>query len=313
MPRSGLPANVEGTIVTVGTFDGVHLGHQDVIRRLVDRAAESGLHSVLVTFDPHPLEVVNPAIAPRLLTPTRERLEVLAETGLDYVAVIPFTRALAALEAEEFVDQVLRDRFRMHELLIGHDHGMGRGRTGDVAVLQRLGEERGFRVDVVAPVVAEHGDSPVSSSAIRRAVSEGDLVAARESLGRPYSVAGTVVHGDHRGRTIGFPTLNVALESERKLLPPNGVYAVIVQTPTGVHPGMVNLGPRPTVGDARVSLEAHLFDVDGDWYGSHVRVDFVQRLRDVRRFGSLDELIAQLHHDATAARNALADSASGVR
>lgn len=290
-----------GTIVTVGTFDGVHLGHQDVVSRLVERGAEAGLKSLLVTFEPHPLDVVNPAISPLLLTPGRERLEALASTGLDYVAVLPFTTALAAYEADQFVDLVLRERFRMRELLIGHDHGMGRGRTGDVAVLTRLGAERGFPVDVVAPVSAGAADSPVSSSVIRRAVGEGDLALAQAGLGRPYSISGTVVHGDHRGRTIGFPTLNVMPESPRKLLPPNGVYAVVVQTPTGTYQGMMNLGPRPTVGDARVSIEAHLFDVSGDWYGAHVRIDVIELLRDVKRFASIGDLIAQLHADRVAA------------
>ena len=305
MPRSGLPPDVTGTIVTVGTFDGVHLGHQDVIRRLVARGEAAGLRSLLVTFEPHPLEIVNPAIAPKLLTPGREKLDALAATGLDYVAVVPFTPTLAAYEAHEFVDLVLRDRFRMRELLIGHDHGLGRGRTGDVAVLSALGDVRGFPVDVVEPVVAEHGDAPVSSSVIRRSVEKGELGAVEEALGRPYSIAGTVVHGDHRGRTIGFPTLNVVPESPRKLLPASGVYAVEVQTPTGPYPGMMNLGPRPTVGDARVSIEAHLFDVDGDWYGAHVRIDLVARLRDVRRFASLDDLVAQLGDDRDAARVSL--------
>jgi riboflavin kinase / FMN adenylyltransferase len=305
MPSSGLPHDVRGTVVTVGTFDGVHLGHQDVIRRLVDRAGQAGLASLLVTFEPHPLEVVNPAIAPLLLTPGHEKLDALAATGLDYVAIVPFTPTLAAYEADEFVDLVLRDRFRMRELLIGHDHGLGRGRTGDVAVLTALGASRGFPVDVVAPVVAEHGVAPVSSSALRRAVTECDLDGVREALGRPYPIAGTVVHGDHRGRTIGFPTLNVVPESPRKLLPPNGVYAVVVQTPTGAYRGMMNLGPRPTVGDARVSVEAHLFDVTGDWYGAHVRIDVIARLRDVRRFASLDELVAQLGADGVAARASL--------
>lgn len=308
-PGSGLPPDVEGTIVTVGTFDGVHLGHQDVVRQLVERGAEAGLRSLLVTFEPHPLEVIRPEAAPPLLTPGRERLDALAGTGLDYVAVVPFTPALALYEADQFVDLVLRDRFRMRELLIGHDHGMGRGRTGDVAVLSRLGAARGFPVDVVAPVNTSHSEGPVSSSAIRQALARGDVGEATEALGRPYGISGTVVHGDHRGRTIGFPTLNVVPESPRKLLPANGVYAVVVQTPTGPYRAMMNLGPRPTVGDARVSIEAHLFDASGDWYGAHVRIDVVARLRDVRRFASLDELVAQLHADRAAALASLTSRA----
>ena len=304
---SSLPPNVGGTIVTVGTFDGVHLGHQDVIRRLCARAGEAGLPSVLVTFDPHPLEVVNPAAAPPLLTPGLERLEVLAETGVDYVAVVPFTPTLAAYEAADFVDLVLRERLRMRELLIGHDHGMGRGRTGDADVLAALGAERGFRVEVVPPVSAgEGGGPPVSSTEIRRAVAAGDLDRAAVGLGRLYAASGRVVHGEARGRLLGFPTLNVELPSPRKLLPPEGVYAVRVQTPRGPFGGMMNLGPRPTFGDARVGIEAHLFDAAGDFYGAWVRVDFVARLRDTVRFPSVEALVEQLGRDADAARRALA-------
>jgi riboflavin kinase/FMN adenylyltransferase len=302
---SGLPANVRETVVTVGTFDGVHRGHWDVLQQLVQRAEQRGLPSVLVTFDPHPLEVVNPGVAPALLTPGQEKLEILAQSGLDYVAVVPFTPTLAAYEADQFVDLVLRERFRMRELLIGYDHGFGRGRTGDVGVLRDLGSARGFTVDVVPPVAGE-GGAPVSSSTTRKALAAGDLEAARLALGRRYSVAGTVTHGEKRGRLLGFPTINVVPQSPRKLLPLAGVYAVLVQTPAGAFGGMMNLGPRPTFGDERVTLEAHLFDAALDLYDAPVRIDFVARLRDVERFPSVDELVAQLGRDAEAARAAIA-------
>lgn len=311
MPHSGLPAAVRETVVTVGMFDGVHRGHWDVLRQLVHRAAERGLPSVVVTFDPHPLEVVNPPAAPRLLTPGREKLEMLAQSGIDYVAVVPFTAALAAYEADEFVDHVLRARFRMGELLIGYDHGFGRGRTGDVGVLRDLGRSRGFTVDVVEPVPGEGGE-PVSSSVTRRAIEEGDLAAARLALGRPYAVAGTVAHGEKRGRLLGYPTINVVPESPRKLLPLAGVYAVAVQTPRGALGGMMHLGPRPTFDDDRVTLEAHLFDASVDLYGAHVRIDFLARLRDVERFPSADALVAQLGRDAEAARAAIAADAAAA-
>jgi riboflavin kinase/FMN adenylyltransferase len=304
MPRSALPPNVTATIVTVGTFDGVHRGHQDVVDRLVARGRDAGLRTVLVTFEPHPLEIVNPDAAPLLLTPGREKLEVLAQSGLDYVAVLPFTAALAKYEADQFVDLVLRDLFRMRELLIGYDHGFGRGRTGDVSLLRELGRSRGFQVDVVPPVVTD-GGAPISSSVVRRALTEGDLATARAALGRPYSVSGVVAHGEKRGRLLGYPTINVLPGSPRKLLPHAGVYAVVVQTPRGPYGGMMNLGPRPTFGDARVSLEAHLFDGAGDWYDAPVRIDFIARLRDVQRFSSADALVEQLARDATAARAAL--------
>jgi riboflavin kinase / FMN adenylyltransferase len=301
---SGLPPYVKDTVITVGTFDGVHRGHRDVIERLVARAHLLKIPSVLVTFEPHPLEVVNPAAAPLLLTTHDEKQEVIAETGLDYLAVVPFTAELAAYSAEDFVEGILRRCFRMRELLIGYDHGFGRQRAGNVDVLRTLGERDGFRVEVVDPVSTADGHS-VSSTSIRRAVAGGDLDRAEASLGRLYSVSGRVVEGAQRGRTIGFPTVNLGAPPHRKLLPPEGVYAVRVQTPAGPVGGMMNLGPRPTFGDSATSLEAHLFDTSGNFYGSHIRIDFVARLRETRKFASAEQLTAQLRHDERNARHAL--------
>jgi len=301
---SGLPPHINATVVTVGTFDGVHRGHRDVIEKLVARARALDVASVLVTFEPHPLEVVNPMAAPLLLTLHDEKLEVLAETGLDYVAVLPFTASLAAYSAEDFVELVLRRCFRLRELLIGYDHGFGRQRAGNVGVLRTLGERDGFEVDVVDPVSTAEGLS-VSSTSIRRAIAGGDLIRAAEALGRPYSVSGKVVTGAQRGRTVGFPTMNLGSPRPRKLLPPEGVYAVRVQTPSGPFGGMMNLGPRPTFGDTATSLEVHLFDTSGDLYGQYVRIDFVARLRETRKFASAKQLTKQLTHDEREARNAL--------
>jgi riboflavin kinase/FMN adenylyltransferase len=302
--ESGLPPYVKGTVITVGTFDGVHRGHRDVIERVVARARSLKIPSVLVTFDPHPMEIVNPSAAPLLLSTHDEKLEVIAETGIDYMAVVPFTQLLASYSAEDFVELMLRRCFRMRELLIGYDHGFGRQRTGDVNVLRSLGERDGFRVEAVDPVSTPDGHS-VSSTSIRRAIAGGDLVRAAAGLGRLYSVSGRVVEGAQRGRTIGFPTLNLGPPPPRKLLPPEGVYAVRVQTASGPVGGMMNLGPRPTFSDSATSLEAHLFDTTGDFYGAHVRVDFVARLRETRRFASAEQLTAQLRHDEREARNAL--------
>ncbi len=302
--ESGLPPTVDGTIVTVGTFDGVHRGHVDVIRRLVNRARSIGAPSLLLSFDPHPLEVVNPAAAPLLLTTTEEKLEVIAETGVDYLAIMPFTHELATYGAEEFVELVLRRRFRMRELLIGHDHGFGHRRAGNVAVLHELGARDAFSVDVVDAVSSSDGQQ-ISSTSIRRAVAGGDLDRAADGLGRRYSISGTVVAGSARGRALGFATLNLSTPSPRKLLPPDGVYAVLVQTPAGEFGGMMNLGPRPTFGDADRSIEAHLFDASGDFYGNPVRIDFVSFIRETRRFSSADELVVQLEADRETALSAL--------
>jgi riboflavin kinase / FMN adenylyltransferase len=309
--ESGLPSTVSGTVVTVGTFDGVHLGHVDVIRRLVERGRAIGLPSLVVSFDPHPLEVVNPSAAPLLLTTTEEKLEVIAETGADYFAIMPFTQELATYGAEDFVEIVLRRRFRMRELLIGHDHGFGHRRAGNVKVLKDLGVRDGFSVDVVEAVAATDGQQ-VSSTSIRRAVAGGDLDRAALGLGRRYSVSGTVVAGDSRGQKLGFATINLSRPGARKLLPPEGVYAVVVQTPAGEFGGMMNLGPRPTFGDSEVSLEAHLFDVARDFYGNHVRIDFVSFLRETRKFGSAGELVSQLKLDRENAQIALTPPARAV-
>ena len=276
---SALPPTASGTVVTVGTFDGVHRGHIDVLNRLVRRAEERGLPSVLVSFDPHPLEIVNPAAAPLLLTSLEEKLEVIAECGINYFAVVPFTHTLSAYSAEDFVDQRLRRRFRMRELLIGYDHGFGHHRAGNVSVLRDLGRLWDFQVDVVEAV--SHADGVhVSSTSIRRAIAGGDLDRAADGLGRRYAVGGTVIRGEARGRNLGFKTINVAPPSPRKLLPPEGVYAVVVQTPIGPYGGMMNLGPRPTFNETETRLEAHLFGADDDFYGARVRIDLTPRHND---------------------------------
>ncbi len=302
-------ATPRDAVITVGTFDGVHRGHADMLRVLEARARASALRSVLVTFAGHPLETLRPHEAPSLLTPGAEKFEALASVGspIDRVVSLPFTPSLAALSAEQFVIDVLRTKYDMRELLIGHDHGFGRGRGGDAATLQALGNAHGFSVDVVPPVAAPDG-TPVSSTTLRDAVRRGDLAGAAEQLGRPYGLRGHVVRGDQRGRLLGYPTLNVRLLDARKLLPPDGVYAVHVFLPDGERGGMLNLGSRPTFGDADRSLEVHMFDAAGDWYDAPVGVAFIARLRDVRRFDGVDALVAQLAQDAAAARRALRDS-----
>lgn len=308
---SWVPESPAGTVVTVGTFDGVHLGHRAVIDEIAARAAATGRRSVLVTFDPHPLEVVNPQAAPPLLTTAAERREVLAETPLDWLVVLRFDREMAAMAPEVFVRNVLLERCRMRELVIGWDHGFGRGRSGDVETLRVLGGQHGFAVDVVGPVDV-HGQH-VSSTLVRRAVAGGDLATAARLLGRPYSVSGKVVQGAGRGRTLGVPTINLGEVPPRKLLPPDGVYAVRVEWRGGAAGGMMNQGGRPTFDEGGRTLEAHLFGVDGDLYGEWVRLSWVQRLRDVARFASPEALRAQLDRDRAAALAALAQDDDHLR
>lgn len=294
-----------GAVVTVGTFDGVHLGHRAVLAEINARARQSGRRSMLVTFEPHPLEVVHPETAPLRLTTAEERREVVAECGVDRMTVLHFDAKMAAMPPAAFVDDVLRQQCDMQELVIGHDHGFGRGRSGDVDTLRELGAARGFPVDVIAPVVV--AGVAVSSTRIRAAVAAGDFTTAAQQLGRRYSMMGQVVRGDARGRTIGFPTLNLDVPA-RKQLPPDGVYAVVVDTPFGRFGGMMNQGHRPTFDDGRRLVEVHLFGFTGDLYDAWVRVEWVTFVRDIRRFDGVAALRQQLENDRLRAMAILADA-----
>lgn len=293
-----------GSVVTMGTFDGVHRGHQAVLAEVTRRARASGLTSVLVTFDPHPLAVVNPAAAPKLLTLPEEKRELVLAQGIERFVLMPFTPAVAQLDAEAFVRR-LRDELALRELVMGYDHGFGRGRAGDVELVRRLAEQQGFDMAVVDAV--RDGGQPISSTLIRTALAHGDLDAAARWLGRSYAIRGTVVRGAGRGKTIGIPTINLEPPDPRKLLPPDGVYAVRVKIGgrVGEFGGMMNQGPRPTFGEQARALEVHLFDFDGELYGETVDVEWVRRLRDVQAFPSREALIAQLERDRQAARAAL--------
>lgn len=296
------PDQSRGTVVTVGSFDGVHRGHWRVLEEIAERARRGRRRSLLVTFDPHPLEIVNPSAAPPLLSVGHERTEILAQSELDAVVFLRFTTEMAALTPEQFVELLIR-RFLLRELVIGYDHGLGRGRTGDVRVLQDLGRTRGFDVDVVDAVTVD--GRAVSSTLIRRAIAGGDLYTAGRLLGRPYSLTAPVVPGHGRGREIGYRTINLALRDPRKLLPPDGVYAVRVEWAGGLAGGMMHQGPRPTFGHADRSLEVHLFDTDAELYGAEVKLWWVARLRDVMRFASAEALKLQLDRDFVGARAAL--------
>jgi riboflavin kinase/FMN adenylyltransferase len=305
-PARLLPAD-RGTVVTVGTFDGVHRGHWAVLQEIQARARAAGRRSVLVTFHPHPLKILRPEEAPPLLTTPVEKKEILAESGLDYAVFLAFTPELARYEPRRFVEEILVGRLGVEELVIGYDHGFGRGRSGDAETLTRIGEELGFEVDVVGPVEADH--QAISSSRIRRWVAEGALERARQGLGRPYSIRGVVVKGDGRGRQLGFPTANLTGFPPDKLLPPAGIYAVRGITRSGIHDGALHLGPRPTFQGAPPSVELHLLKFDGDLYGEEVRVDFIRHLRGVVPFDSAEALVGQMRADVAEAQRVLADDA----
>ena len=300
---SGLPKDSNGTVVTVGTFDGVHRGHWAVLQEIRLRAKETGRRSVLVTFHPHPLQILRPDEAPPLLTTPAEKKEILAETGLDYAVFLSFTHILAEYSPRRFVQEILLGRLGVQELVIGYDHGFGKGRSGDVLTLKDIGQDLKFTVDVVSPIRA--GETPVSSTRIRNALLQGDVEEARAGLGRPYSIRGMVVRGEGRGRSLGFPTANLWVPANGKLIPPPGVYAVRAGLRAGLFGGALHIGPRPTFRGSPPTIELHLMDFDGDLYGEEIRVEFISLLRDVRPFASASALVEQLRADVDAARTAL--------
>ena len=309
LDKSGIPDDV-GSIVTVGTFDGVHRGHWTILREISQRAHGTDRRSVLVTFDPHPLRVVRPGSAPRLLTTSMEKKEIFAESGLDYAVFITFNEMLSRYPPRRFVKEILVDRLHVEELVIGHDHGFGRDRSGNVDTLREIGAELGFLVDVVAPV--EAGGGVVSSSRIRAAVEAGQMDEAELCLGRPYSIRGIVVCGEERGRKLGFPTANLSVPDQDKLIPPPGIYAVQGRVQDRTYSGALHLGPRPTFEGFSPSIEVHLLDFDQDIYGSEVTVHFIEFLREIHPFDSPEQLIEQMRKDAQKARYAVDARATSI-
>jgi riboflavin kinase / FMN adenylyltransferase len=306
----GFPPDHPGTVVTVGTFDGVHRGHWEVLEAVRKRAGRVGMPAVLVTFHPHPLRVVRPDHAPALLTTPLEKKEILAESALDYAVFLPFTHVLEGYSPERFVEEILVGRLRMKHLVIGYDHGFGRGRSGDADTLMEIGARMGFGVHVVEAFRTNGG--AVSSSGIRRALHEGRVEDAARGLARPYSLRGPVVRGDGRGQELGFPTANVQVGDPDKLLPKEGVYAVHATLRRGEFRGVLHLGPRPTFQGSPPSVELHIFDFEGDLYGETVRVDFCGRIRDIHRFASRSELIAAIRDDCEQAAALLARGPCGA-
>ncbi len=288
-----------GCVATIGKFDGVHLGHQAVLGQVAEKAAELDLPAVVITFEPQPEEFFAPERAPARLTRLREKLKALSRFAVDRVLCLRFTQALAAMSAEDFVRRILVEGLGVRYLVVGDDFRFGRGRTGDFALLESSGREFGF------PVARMHtvhlGQARVSSTRVRDALAAGDMDLAQTLLGRPYRISGRVVAGDRRGRTIGFPTANIRLH--HKAVPLRGVYAVEVygldREPLE---GAANIGTRPTVDGSRALLEVHLLNFSADIYRRYLHVDFVHKLRDERRFESLEELTRQIRCDADQAQ-----------
>jgi riboflavin kinase/FMN adenylyltransferase len=285
--------------LAIGNFDGVHQGHAAIARRLVETARTGGLTASILSFEPHPREFFSPSSAPARLTTLREKLELLAGLGVEQAMICPFNKAFAALSAEEFIDVVLRHALQVRHLIVGDDFRFGRGRRGDFALLSAAGAAYGFAVEALPSVTVD--GLRASSSAVRQALQEGDMLQAAKLLGRPYMIDGKVAHGDKIGRQLGFATANIRIKHNP--LPMSGVFAVQV---AGLGdkplPGVANLGIRPTVGGTRPLLEVHLFDFNRDIYGAHISVRFLHKLRNEQRFPNFDALKAQIAADAAVAR-----------
>lgn len=290
------------TILTIGKFNGMHRGHAYLLREVVGRARAINGTSAALTFEPHPALVLQPQIERVYLAPDAERVALMASSGLDHLITLPFDESLRRLTAEQFMDAI-RARINVRELWVGPDFRLGYRAQGTVAVLREIGARSGFEVHAIAPLVID--GEPVSATRIRELLHAGCVGDVPPLLGRHFAVAGEVVHGDHRGRTIGFPTANVAV-GERHILPADGVYACRVTLPDdSIHPAVTNVGVRPTFGVLSRTVEAHLLGWDGDLYGQPVRVAFIEHIRGEQRFSGIEELRAQIARDADRARDIL--------
>lgn len=294
------PPDSAPSAVALGAFDGIHLGHRAILGTAVTQARHDKLRALACTFDRHPMEVLQPDRAPLPITTLEERLELIAETGIDTTVVIPFTPAVAGIEAQTFVRDVLVGTLKAREIVVGFNHRFGRGARGDAKLLEALAATLGFRAHIVPALLVD--GVAVSSSEIRAALQRGDLPDAARLLGRPYSIRGEVVRGAGRGRTLGFPTANV--KTDRPLGLPVGVYVCRLTVGGRQHQAVVNVGFRPTFGETELAVEAHVLDFTGNLYDERVTLTFVRRLREERKFPSVDALREQIALDVAAARAA---------
>lgn len=292
------PSDGRASAVALGAFDGIHLGHQAILALAVELARQNGLEAIACTFDRHPLEVLQPERAPLPITTLEERLELIGATGIDTTLVLAFTAALAAVEPEVFAEEVLGRRLHARDLVVGFNHRFGRRARGDARLLESLSGRLGLRVHVMPPLLVD--SVPVSSSEIRAALQLGDVARAARFLVRRYSVSGEVVAGAGRGRTLGFPTANI--KTDRPVLVATGVYACDTELDGTARRAVVNVGVRPTFGESVLAVEAYVLDFSGDLYGRRVTLRFVARIRDERKFPSVEALRGQIERDVAAAR-----------
>ena len=292
------------TVLTIGTFDGVHLGHQKIIERVVATARQEGLLATIFTFFPHPRMVVQHDKSLKLIHTLEEKKQLLQRLGVDLLVVQPFNEAFAQLTAEEFVSTILVQHLNVKKVIIGYDHRFGRNRTANINDMRLFGEKYGFAVEEIS--VQEVDEVSVSSTKIREALNKGDVTTAEHYLGTPYSLTGTVVHGLKLGRTLGYPTANIQVTEDYKLIPKDGVYAVYSYIGAQKVYGMMSIGKNPTIEGKGASIEVYFFDFNGDLYDRELTIYFVKYLREERKFSSVALLKKQLQEDETTARKAIA-------
>lgn len=296
-----LNKNFERSVVTIGNFDGVHLGHIELFKRLKERSIAFGFPSVVVTFEPHPLKILAPDSAPCRITTYQQKLALVAEAGIDCLVVIPFSREMSQMPADSFVREILCGSLGMKHIIIGHDYAFGRGREGNFETLKRLGAELKFTLEDLEPV--GDGDLIYSSSLVRSRITAGDMVAVSGMLGRYYMISGTVVHGRDIGHSLGFPTANI--DTINEIIPIDGVYAVIAALDDRLVQGACNIGLNPTFEGRLRTIEVFLLDFHGQIYGQKISVYFVQKLRNVKKFADVDELKTAISHDVETTRKVL--------
>ena len=303
-----IPEDLTGAIVTIGNFDGIHLGHREIFRKLVRAAGEKNKKSVVITFDPHPQKIIHPERRPFfLLTPLNEKLSLIKSCGVDAVILLTFSIEFAGITAERFVEDILWKKLRLSKLLVGYDYAFGKGKGGNAKFLKASGRRIGFQVEVMGAV--KTGGVISSSTGIRLAILDGNVKLASEMLGRPYGVTGSVVKGYRRGTEIGYPTANIKSE---KVIPATGVYAIIARLEGVRHPGVINIGYNPTFGNEEISTEVHLLDFEGNIYGKDITILFIDRLRDETKFESSEELALQIKRDIERAREILSSGETDI-
>lgn len=300
--------SVPHPVVTMGNFDGIHRGHQEIFRILRQEAKAKRGTALVITFFPHPLKVLHPDRAPRLITSLQDRVELMECFGIDLVLCLPFNEEFAGWDAERFVREILVEKLGTRKVLVGEDFRFGKNRQGDIGFLTEKGKPFGYTVQRVDPVQVDGME--VSSTRIRQFIQTGRVRESAMMLGRPYNISGTVVTGDKRGRTLGFPTANLATDAE--LLPPNGVYAVRVLLGKDPLPGVASLGVKPTFSGKKYSIEAHIFDFDQDIYGKSLRMEFIEWIREERSFPDAEALAEQIDRDARKARRIIEHGSPGA-